>query len=413
VPVYAYKGVAESGRTTRGTVSADSMRTARAKLRGDGVFLTEINETNAPAESADKAERRGSGLNIEINLPRRIPPMERAIATRQLATLVAAGIPLVEALGALVTQIDHATLKGVMSSVRDRVNEGSSLADALVATGRFDTLYVSMVKAGEAGGQLDAVLLRIADYLEESVRMSSRVTSIMVYPAAMMTFAFLVVGVLVTFILPQITGLLASMGAELPAITRWIIAVSDFATDWWWAILIAIIAAIFGLRRIIGTEAGGAAFDRIALRLPIIGRIVRYVAISRFARTLGSLLGSGVNIIQAMDIAKHVSANSVIAGVIEDAKVAVIEGSSLAAPLRQSREFPSMVVTMVEVGERAGELDSMLNRVAETYDQQVETTIERLTSLLEPLLILVMVGVVMMIVLAVLMPLMELTNALN
>ncbi len=412
MPVYAYKGVAQTGRTTKGTVSAESMRTARAKLRGDGVFLTEIAETNATLETFDK-KAGGSGLNFEISLPRRIPPMERAIATRQLATLVSAGIPLVEALGALVTQIDHAPLKAVMATVRDRVNEGSSLADALQSTGKFDTLYVSMVKAGEAGGHLDAVLLRIADYLEESVRMSSKVTSIMVYPSVMLGFAFLVVGVLVTFILPQITGLLASMGGELPAITRWIIALSDFATSWWWAILIALFGLIAGLRQLARTEAGGAAIDRMALRLPVVGRLVRFVSISRFSRTLGSMLSSGVNIIQAMEIAKSVTSNSVIAGVIDSAKSAVIEGSSLATPLRQSREFPSMVVTMVEVGERAGELDSMLLRVAETYDQQVETTVERLTSLLEPLLILVMVGVVMIIVLSVLMPLMELTNSLN
>ncbi len=412
MPVYAYKGVAQSGRTTKGTVSAESMRTARAKLRGDGVYLTDISETNATVESVEK-QTGGSGLNFEINLPRRIPPMERAIATRQLATLVSAGIPLVEALGALVTQIDHAPLKAVMATVRDRVNEGSSLADALQSTGKFDTLYVSMVKAGEAGGHLDAVLLRIADYLEESVAMSSKVTSIMVYPSVMLGFAFLVVGVLVTFILPQITGLLASMGGELPAITRWIIAVSDFATSWWWAILIAVVALIFAIRQVARTEAGGAAIDRMALATPVVGRLVRFVSISRFSRTLGSMLSSGVNIIQAMDIAKSVTSNSVIASVVDEAKGAVIEGSSLASTLRQSREFPSMVVTMVEVGERAGELDSMLLRVAETYDQQVETTVERLTSLLEPLLILVMVGVVMIIVLSVLMPLMELTNSLN
>ena len=412
MPVYAYKGVAQSGRSTKGTVSAESIRTARAKMRGDGVFLTEIAETNA---SSDKPEGQGRHVarRFEIHLPVRIPAMERAMATRQLATLVSAGIPLVEALGALVTQIDHVALKAVMANVRDRVNEGSSLADALQATDKFDTLYVSMVKAGEAGGALDTVLVRIADYLEDSVKMNSRITSIMVYPTAMLIFAFLVVGVLVTFILPQITGLLSSMGAELPAITRWIIAVSDFATEWWWAILILIVATVMGIRRIIRTERGRAGFDRMVLRLPIIGRLTRYVAISRFARTLGSLLGSGVNIVQSMDIAGRVANNTVISGVIGEAKVAVIEGSSLAATLRKSREFPSMVVTMVDVGERAGDLASMLDRVAETYDGQVETTIGRLTSLLEPALILVMVGVVMIIVLAVMMPLMELTNTLN
>lgn len=410
-PVYAYKGVAPSGRNTRGTVSADTIRTARAKLRGDGVILTDINETNASADSVGEA--KGGLASMEIRLPRRIPPMERAIATRQLATLVGAGIPLVEALSALVTQLEHPALKSVMSGVRDGVNEGSSLADALQASDKFDSLYVSMVRAGEASGALDTVLVRIADYLEDSVRMNSRITSIMVYPSAMLVFAFLVVGVLVTFILPQITGLLSSMGAELPAITRGIVAVSDFATDWWWAILLLIIGGAFALRRVIKTERGGAAFDRMVLRLPIIGRITRFVSIARFARTLGSLLGSGVNIIQAMDIAGHVANNSVMSKVIAEAKVAVIEGSTLAAPLRKSREFPPMVVTMVEVGERAGELDSMLGRVADTYDEQVETAVQRITALLEPLLILVMVGVVMLIVLAVLMPLMELTNSLN
>lgn len=411
MPIYSYKGVSNAGKSLKGTVSAENLRAARARMRVDGVFLTDIRETDATSEKA--SGEAGWNERFSFELPTRIPVPERAIATRQLATLVGAGIPLVESLSALVEQIEHAALKSLFAQVRDRVNEGASLADALTSTGKFDTLYVSMIRAGEASGALDKVLDRIADYLEDQVRLSSKVTSIMVYPAVMLGFALVVVAVLVSVVLPQITTLLLSLGQELPFYTRWVINGSEFARNWWWAMAIGAVVFVLGFRAIGRTERGRAAIDSFTLKIPVVGRVARVVSIARFTRTLSSLLAGGVSIIQSLDIAQHVANNSVLADAISDAKTSVLEGASLAKPLRQSGQFPPMVITMVEVGERAGDLESMLAKVAQTYDEQVEATVTRLTSLMEPLLILLMVGIVLVIILATLMPLLSITNSLQ
>ena len=413
MPVYAYKGVSSAGRNTKGTISAENLRAARSRMRTDGVYLTDIRETDARIDRKGDGEAGSSILNRSFQLPVRIPTQERAIATRQLATLVGAGIPVVESLGALVEQIEHSALKAVFAQVRDKVNEGSSLADALVSTGKFDTLYVSMIRAGEASGALDRVLQRIADYMEDQVRLTSKVTSIIVYPAVMLGFALVVVALLVTVVLPQITSLLLSLGEELPFYTRWVIAGSDFVRGWWWALLGLGVLAYIALRAVVQTERGRQVADRTKLRLPVLGRVIRIVAIARFTRTLSSLLSGGVNIVQSLEISRHVANNAVIADAIDDARTSILEGATLAKPLRLSGEFPPMVITMVEVGERAGDLEAMLAKVAETYDEQVETTVTRLTSLMEPLLILLMVGIVLVIIMATLMPLLSITNSLQ
>jgi general secretion pathway protein F len=413
LPLYAYKGMTTAGRSTKGTLSAENLAAARARMRQEGIFLTDIGETQQAARRSASPREEGRGFSIDISFLRRIPAMERAIATRQLSTLVGAGIPLVESLNALVQQIEHARLKSVMGEVRDRVNEGASLADAMHNTGHFDTLFVSMIRAGEAGGALDVVLERIADYLESQVSLTNKVSSILIYPAVMLVFAGMVVAALVTVVLPQITGLLLSLDQELPFYTRWIIAGSDFARSWWWAVLLGLVALAFAFRSIIATERGRATYDSVSLRLPVLGRIVRVLAIARFSRTLSTMLSSGVGIVQALEISRHVANNTVIGDAITKARTSIVEGASIAAPLRASGEFPPLVTTMIEVGERSGEVDKMLIKVANTYDEQVENTISRLTALLEPLLILLMVGIVLVIILATLMPLMQITNSLN
>ncbi|HIG01272.1 MAG TPA: type II secretion system protein GspF [Myxococcales bacterium] len=409
MPVYSYKGVSDGGKSVKGTVSAENMRAARSRMRVDGVFLTQIKESKNSAESTNDA----SASRFRFELPTRIPPLHLAVATRQLATLSSAGIPLVECLTALVEQIEHSTLKGVFAQIRDRVNEGSALADAIASTEKFDSLYTSMVRSGEASGALGPVLVRVADYLEEQVRLSSKLISIFVYPAVLLGFSLLVVAMLVTVVLPQITNLLLSMGQELPFYTRVVIGAADFARSWWWAMLGAVLLMVIAFRAYRRTENGRVAVDKVMLRLPLLGRVIRVVAIARFTRTLSSLLAAGVGIIQALDISRHVARNAVIEEAINNARSSVLEGASLAYPLRASGEFPPMVITMVEVGERAGDLEAMLAKVAETYDEQVETTVTRLTSLLEPLLILVMVGIVLFIMMATLMPLMSVTSSLQ
>jgi len=412
VPIYAYRGVHANGRATKGSVTADSERTARSRMRAEGVFLTEITESQADSSRAAKSAG-GSGGRFDFNFSRPIPSMERAIATRQLATLVGAGIPLVDSLTTLVQQIEHARLKSVMDGVRDRVNEGASLADALQQSGQFDNLFVSMVRAGEASGALAVVLSQVADYLEDAVRLRNKVTSIMVYPSVMLVFALLVVAALVTVVLPQITSLLLSLNQPLPFYTVWIIEGSAFARQWWWAIFAAVGLFFGGFRMLIRTTSGHSAWDRLCLRLPVVGAIVRVLAIARFSRTLSTLLGAGVGIVRALEISEHVANNVILGAAIANARTSVVEGAPLAAPLRASGEFPPLVTTMIDVGEHSGNLEEMLVKVASTYDEQVENTISRLTSLLEPLLILVMVGIVLVIILATLMPLMQITGSLS
>jgi general secretion pathway protein F len=411
VPVYAYKGVTTAGKATRGSITAESAKAARSRMRRDGIFLTDLTEASETGTGRPTGD--ASGPRFDLSFLRRIPAMERALATRQLSTLVAAGVPLVEALGALVQQIEHQRLRSVMNEVRDRVNEGSSLADALQNTGQFDTLYVSMIRAGEAGGAIELVLQRIADYLEDQVRLTSKVTSILVYPAVMLLFAMLVVAALVTVVLPQITSLLQSLDQPLPFYTVWIINGSEFMRSYWWALGIGAVLAAFAWRAVLRTDRGRATYDRLILRVPVVGTVVRQVSVSRITRTLATLLSGGVGIVHSLGIARHVANNWVMAEAIDAARTSILEGASLAAPLRSSGQFPAMVTTMIEVGEQSGELSAMLAKVAQTYDEQVETAITRLTALLEPLLILLMVGLVLVIILATLMPLLQITGALN
>jgi general secretion pathway protein F len=270
-----------------------------------------------------------------------------------------------------------------------------------------------MVRAGESGGALQQVLQRLADYLEGQERLRSKVISILAYPLAMFAFAGIVATILVTVVLPQITQLLESLNRDLPLLTRIIIGLSEIARGWWWAFLLAAIALGFGLRFALRTERGRERWDGLRLRLPVFGRVTRQIAISRFTRTLGTLLGGGIPITRALEISKHVTANAVLGRVIDGAAESVTGGSSLAGPLRASGHFPPLVTHMIEVGEHSGELEAMLSKVADTYDEQVETTVQRLTALLEPLLILVMVGLVLVIILSVLQPLLQVTTSIR
>jgi general secretion pathway protein F len=304
-------------------------------------------------------------------------------------------------------------LRAALAQTRDRVNEGAHFADALAQTGDFPDLYVSMVRAGEAGGALDTVLGRLADYLESQVRLRNKVSSILIYPTVMFLFAMVVVAVLVTVVLPQITELLMSLNQELPFYTRWIIALSEFARSWWWAIAIGLLISVVALRAAIETTRGRDIFDTIKLRLPVVGRTVRIISIARFARTLETLLAGGLPIVQALDTARDVAYNTVLGRAIDAARESITEGASIALPLRKSGEFPPMVTHMIEVGERSGQLEAMLSKIADTYEEQVETTVSRMTALLEPLLILLMVGIVVVIILATLVPLLQVTSSIS
>ncbi len=406
--LFEYTGITQAGKRIRGIQDADSPKTLRALLRKDGVFLTDVSVSAKAADSANGASRT---VDLKKLAGRRIKSDDVAIMTRQLATLVGAGIPLVEALTALVDQIEHERLKKVVSHVKQRVNEGAALADALADHPKvFSTLYVNMVRAGEHSGALDVVLVRLADFTESQARLRAKVLGTMTYPAIMVLIGIVIVGILFVVVIPKVTKIFEDMQATLPLQTRLLIAISTFARDYWYIAITVTVLSIWGFWHYIHTPKGRAWFDRTQLKLPVIGPLVRMLAVSRFTKTLATLLKSGVPLLTAMDIVKNIVTNTVLAHVIETSRDAIREGESIAAPLKRSGEFPPLVYHMIAIGEKSGQLEDMLQNVSTSYDAQVETRIAALTSLLEPVMIVLMGGVVAFIVMSILMPIMQMNT---
>lgn len=417
MPVYEYKGFDGKGAAVAGLIDAETPKAARSKLRKQGLFPSEVVEGKAgSAVRAASPGASGSGprWNVQVDVGRyleRVSVADLAIATRQLAALLGAGIPLVECLAALSEQVDKERFRIVLREVKEKVNEGSSLADALKGyPAVFSDIYVNMVRAGEQAGALEHVLARLADYTEAQVELRSRVTAALTYPAIMMMVAMVVIGFLVTFVVPKITKLFKDMGGDLPLITQVVIAVSTFARGYWWLLALLTGGGLYAFRRWYLTEPGRKKVDDWLLRVPIFGPMILMVHIARFASTLATLLASGVPLLGAMAIVRNIVGNVVLSNIVQDAQDAVREGHAMSAPLRKSGRFPPMVVHMIAVGERTGELGPMLSRVATTYESQVNRKLSTLTSLLEPLMILVMGGVVFFIALAVLLPMLQMNS---
>jgi general secretion pathway protein F len=418
VPVYEYQGLDDRGKKATGLVDADSAKAARLKLRKQGVFTTKIEEGKGrvmPRGAAGKAtEEVKKGLSKEIDLSRYLQPIsiqDISLATRQLAALIGAGIPLVESLGALSEQVEKERFRIILREVKEKVNEGSSLANALKDYPKvFSALYTNMVGAGEQAGALEHVLSRLADYTEASVELRGKVLAALTYPLVMMMVALGVIGFMMAYVVPKITKLFRSRGAELPWITEVVIFASDTLKNWWWLIGLVLVGGTTLFVRWYRTETGREKVDRALLKVPMFGRMLRMVAISRFASTLSTLMVSGVPLLSAMRIVRNIVGNVVLKAVIASAQEAVREGEPMNRPLKRSGEFPPMVVHMISVGERTGQLSEMLGRVAKTYESQVNRRLGALTSLLEPLMILVMGGVVFVIALAVILPMLDMQS---
>ena len=405
MPVFEYKALTASGKAIQGLKEAESPKALRLVLKRDGVFLTEV-----LGEQQQQAQARRD-VNVRRWVEGRVGAEDLAVMTRQLAVLIHAGIPLVESLAALVEQMEHERLKRVISDVRQRVNEGASLADALSAhPGVFTGLFNNMIRAGESSGALDVVLVRLADFTEAQARLRSKIIGTMIYPAAMLVIGTLVLAALFTVVIPKITKIFEDTKAVLPWTTRALIAFSTFMARSWWAVLLLAGLAAWGFVRWKASAAGRARWDRFKLRVPVFGRLIRTIAIGRFSRTLATLLKSGVPLLAAMDIVKNVVGNVRLAEVIEQARVSIQEGETIAAPLKRSGEFPPLVHHMVAVGERTGSLEEMLANVADAYEDQVETTVAALTSLLEPFMIVGMGVVVAFIVFSILMPILQINS---
>lgn len=412
MPVFEYTGLTEAGKNVRGIRDAESSKTLRTVLRKDGVYLTEAR----PAESGAVSGEQKTGLAREVDVAALfgfsgVSSQDLAISTRQLATLIAAGIPLVEGLTALVDQIEQPRLKKIMGVVKQKVNEGSSLADALSEHPKvFTPLYVNMIRAGESSGALDVVLVRLADFTESQAQLRNKIIGAMLYPAIMVVVGIAIVGILFVVVIPKVTKIFEDMNVTLPWTTRLLIALSGFARDYWYLILIALPLLAYGVKRWLRTTRGRAWWDKTQLKAPVFGDLVRMLAISRFAKTLSTLLASGVPIITAMDIVKNIVTNTLLSDVIDKARDAIREGESIAAPLKRSGQFPPLVYHMIAIGEKSGQLEEMLQNVAKSYESQVEMRITALTSLLEPVMIVLMGGGVAFIVFSILMPIMQLNT---
>lgn len=414
MPVFEFKGFDESGKTVKGVREADGAKTLRAILRREGVMVTEVKASGRDARGATKkaAGEKGGLLDKEIELSflQRVSVEELGVATRQLATLLQAGVTMVESLTAIIDQLDNKAFKRIFAHIKDDVNEGSSLADALAKHKVFDHVYVNMVRAGESSGTLDIVLERLADFKEGQARLKGEVLGTMMYPIIMIFVGIGIVGVLFTVVVPRITRIFEHANAQLPIQTKILIWASSFTRDWWWLLMLLLVGSVFLARRWLRTEKGRASWDRWSLHIPIFGNLLRMLAVSRFARTLGTLLSSGVSLLVSLDIVKNVVANAVIAKAVEDTKEAVREGEDIATPLKRSGQFPPMVVHMVAIGEKSGQLEGMLNRVAISFEHSVETRMKTLTSLLEPVMILGMGGIVGFIVFSILMPILQMNT---
>jgi general secretion pathway protein F len=462
--VFEYRGVlSATGKPVRGVRDADNAKTLRAALKRDGILLTKAQE-----EQKSRVGLRSEGGGSTFF--RRVAPADVAMMTRQLATLVTAGIPLVEAVGALIEQSEGLELKRVLTQIVDRVNEGSSLAKALEPHPHvFTNLYVSMVSAGEASGTLEGVLERLADYMESQSKLRGKVGAALAYPALMMVIGSALITVMMVVVVPKVTAIFESLDRALPWYTEVLIGtshfiasnqllgfvmamvtftlartalreykpsekakqtmyaglalaagtllvVSAFAVESLGAYAIGVVVGMLGgtglawLLAWLRTPAGRVAKDGFLLKVPVLGSLIRMLAVSRFARTLATLLRSGVPLLKAMEIVKNVLDNAKLEKVIETATGSIREGESIAGPLKRSGDFPPIVTHMIAVGERSGQLEQMLENVARAYDTQVETRVQALTSLLEPLMIVVMGGGVGFIAFAILMPLIQMNE---
>jgi general secretion pathway protein F len=405
VAVFEYRGILVStGKQTKGVRDAENAKVLRTVLRKDGILLTTATEENA---AATKKKNSGSLFAFASR-----PSLnDVSVLTRQLATLIKAGIPLFESLTALVDQTENEALKRALTQVREQIREGSSFAKALEAhPSIFPPLYINMVRAGEASGMLQQVLERVTSFLEAQAKLRGKVTSAMAYPALMALLGVTLVSVLMVAVVPNVTSIFASMDQALPWYTASLIFVSDILAGYWWLFLGLIALGIWAFRRWVRTPAGRLKWHGIVLRIPVVGKLVRMIAIARFSRTLSTLLGAGVALLGAMDIVKNVLGNAVLEKVISDAIGSIKEGQSIADPLKRSGQFPPIVTHMITIGEKSGQLEEMLENVSTAYDLEVETRVTVLTSLLEPLMIVFMGGAVGFIAFSILMPLIQMSS---
>lgn len=406
MPVYQYQGYRSDGGAAAGIIDAENVKVARLKLRKEGVYPTDVVEQNQPSvrphEKGRSATARATGKSSVLSAT------DLSLLTRQFATLLVAGLPLVEALGVLVDQAQKKPIKALLADIREQIRGGKALSVVLESYEKdFSSIYVHMVRAGEASGALDQILFRLAEFLEKQQALRNKVTNAMLYPIIMLVIGTIILFFLITFVVPKITQVFAQQKQALPWPTVALMSVSEFMADYWMVLVGVVIGGLYLIRRFTHTARGRMVADRVILRLPLIGDVARMVSISRLTSTLSTMLASGVQLLDALDVSKRVMNNRVLEETVEGARQNIREGETIADPLKRSGEFPALVTHMIAVGEKSGEMEEMLRRVSQIYDSEVERVIARLTSLMEPIMILVMGAIVLFIVVAILLPIFE------
>jgi type IV pilus assembly protein PilC len=404
MPTFAFAGRTRAGENITGERVADSMDAAVAALRRDQVLVTKINPVKD--EAKPKAPKPPKAKSVD--------PKNLAVFTRQFSVMIDAGLPLVQCLDILGTQEEDKNFSAVILATRGDVESGMSLADAMKRHPKtFDPLFTNMIAAGEAGGILDTILKRLATYIEKAVKLKNQVKSAMIYPVAVIVIASVVVGVILWKVIPTFANLFAGLGAELPLPTRIVIGMSNFLVRFGIFLLMGIGAAIWGVKSYYATPGGRRALDAFLLKLPIMGVLLQKIAVARFCRTLSTLLASGVSILEALDITARTSGNAIVEEGILNTRKSIERGETIAQPLKEAKVFPAMVVQMISVGEATGALDTMLSKIADFYEEEVDVAVAGLLTLLEPLMIALLGGIVGGIVVAMYMPIFDLISKLT
>lgn len=404
MPIFEYVAIDKKGKQAKGSIDSENIRVARQKLRSQGIFATEIKESlKANAEPTRDLSRLFQSDKVSAT--------DLAVATRQLATLVGSGFPIVESLGALSEQVDSINFKRIIIDIKEKVQEGSNLAKAMGQFPKaFPKLYVNMVAAGEASGTLEAVFENLADYLEAQVELRRQISSSMFYPILMLVFCVLVVFGLLVFVVPSIVDIFIKQGAKLPLPTQIMLTISNFLTSFWWVLIFLGVGLSYLAGWYYRSEKGRANFDLKILRVPLIGSLVLKINCARIARTLGTLLQNGVGLLEALSIVKNIVNNTRLAQAIENARDGVREGKNLSKELAKAGLFPSMLINMIGIGERSGKLESMLSKAGKSYENEVDATLSGLTSLIEPLMMIGLGGVVFSIVISIMLPMVDMIN---
>jgi len=404
MPTFAYSGRTRGGQTVTGERVADTIDAAIAALRREQIVVTRIDPAKAAKAEAKPKAKKGASA----------PSKNLAIFTRQFSVMIDAGLPLVQCLDILGKQEPHKGFSDVILQVRSDVESGAALADAMKKHPRcFDALYSNMIAAGEAGGILDTILKRLAVYIEKNVKLKGQVKSAMIYPIAVICIAAIVVAAILWKVIPTFAQLFAGLGAQLPLPTRVVIAASDNLVAYGPFILVGMGAIGYAINRYYETPPGRYMIDGLLLKAPILGMILRKIAVARFCRTLSTLLSSGVPILDGLDITARTSGNAIIEEAIQKTRTSIERGETVSAPLRETNVFPSMVVQMINVGETTGALDAMLSKIADFYEEEVDTAVAGLLTLMEPLMIAVLGGIVGGIVIAMYMPIFDLISKLT